>query len=74
MDKNTNEEKTCWSCKRSYLKNEGKLGLCPKCINKYGSTAASLGALGFAYGGKQLIKHSGKIIKTVTEVAKNIKS
>jgi len=74
MDKKTNEEKKCWSCKRSYLKNEGKHGLCPKCINKYGSPAAGLGALGLAYGGKQLIKHSGKIIKIVTGMVKNNKS
>jgi len=74
MNKKTNEEKTCWSCKRSYMKNEGKLGLCPKCINIYASPAVSLGAVGIAYGSKQLIKHSRKIIKTVAELAKNIKS
>ena len=74
MNKKTNEEKACWSCKRSYMRNEGKLGLCPKCVNIYGSYAVSLCALGLTYGGKQLIKHSGKIMKTVAEVAKNIKS
>lgn len=74
MDRKTNDDKTCWSCRRSYMKNEGKLGLCPNCINKYGSLAASVGALGLAYGGKQFIKHSGKIIRNVAEVAKNIKS
>jgi hypothetical protein len=73
MNKKTNEEKICWSCKRSYMKNEGKLGLCPKCINKYGTPAAGIGIAALTIGGRQLFKHGGKIIKTAANVAKNIK-
>ncbi|MGB4658077.1 MAG: hypothetical protein WBI07_02725 [Mobilitalea sp.] len=73
MDKKTNEEKMCWSCKRSYMNNEGKLGLCPKCINKYGTPVAGIGVIGLAFGSRQLIKHGGKIFKTAANVAKNIK-
>ena len=73
MDKKTNEEKICWSCKRSFIKKEGKLGLCPKCINKHGTPAAGIGIAGLVFGGRQLIKHGGKIINTAAKVAKNIK-
>ncbi|MGF7142363.1 hypothetical protein HNQ56_000781 [Anaerotaenia torta] len=73
MDKKTNDEKKCWACKRAYMINEGKIGLCPKCINKYGTPVASIGIAGLSIGGRQLIKHGGKIIKTAANVAKKVK-
>jgi len=65
MDKPTDQEKKCWFCKRSFMDNEGELGLglCPKCINKIGSPAAvvGLGVLGLL--GRLIIKNIGKILK-----------
>lgn len=46
------ENKKCWACKRT-LVDDSKMGLCPDCINKYGSVVA---ALGLAVGGRQLKK------------------
>lgn len=69
MEKN---EKTCWACKRIII-GDSKLGLCPDCLNKYGSPAAAAGALGLAIGGRYLIKNSGKIIKGIANIAKNIR-
>ena len=53
-----NNEKKCWACKRILL-TESKTGLCPDCINKYGSPAAAVAALaalavlGFILGRKK---------------------
>ena len=63
-----NKEKTCWACKR-ILVDESKLGLCPDCMNKYGSVAALLGAGGVFALGRVLVKNGGKI---VTFVAKGV--
>lgn len=64
------EDKKCWACKRT-LVGESKLGLCPECLNKYGSPAAAVGALGLAFGVKQLAKNGGKIVKFATKVIKH---
>ena len=68
-----NEEKTCWACKRVIVGN-AKLGLCPDCLNKYGSPAAALGVAGLAVGGKWLLKNGGKVVKTAFNVVKNFKA
>ncbi|GHU57103.1 hypothetical protein FACS1894132_14750 [Clostridia bacterium] len=60
------------ACK-SILVEDGKLGLCPKCINKYGSPATALGLLGLGIAGKQLLKNGGKIVKVEASTVKNIK-
>ena len=64
------ENKKCWACKRTIVGNS-KIRLCPNCINKYGSVGAAVAALSLAVGGKQLVKHSGKIIKVVTKIIKH---
>lgn len=64
------ENKKCWRCKRTLVGNS-KIGLCPDCINKYGSVGAAFAALGVAVGGKQLTKHGGKIIKAATKIIKH---
>ncbi len=61
------ENKKCWACKRT-LVGDSKMGLCPGCINKYGSVGAAATALGLAVGGRQLVKHGGKIIKVATQI------
>lgn len=66
------EEKICWACKRT-LVEESKLGLCPDCVNKYGTQAAAAGALGLVVLGKKALKHSGKAVKVVTNVIRYIK-
>lgn len=62
------ENKKCWACKRT-LVGDSKMRLCPGCINKYGSVGAAVAALGLAVGGRQLVKHGGKIIKVSTKRA-----
>ena len=65
-------ERTCWACKRIIIGNS-KLGLCPDCLNKYGSPAVAAVAIGVLIGGRYLIKNGGKIIKEITNIVKNIK-
>ena len=54
----TNKEKACWICGRVVDAN-ATLGLCPNCLDQYGSVAAPAGLaiLGFALkkGGKYLV-------------------
>lgn len=60
MKKITDKEgKICWACKRT-LVEDSKLGLCPNCVNKFGSPAVALGVLGFSALGKQALKHIWK--------------
>ena len=63
------ENKKCWACKRTLVGNS-KMGLCPDCISKYGSVGAAVAAFGVAVGGRQLVKHGGKIIKVATKIIK----
>lgn len=63
MDNSTNKESICWSCKRSFMDSEGKLGLCPNCINKFGTPAAGVGVAIFGLLGRLIIKNIGKILK-----------
>lgn len=44
MEKN-NKEKKCWACKR-ILVTKSKIGLCPNCVNKYGSPVLAAAVLG----------------------------
>lgn len=69
MEKN---ERTCWACQRIII-GDSKLGLCPDCLNKYGSPAAAALALGVIIGGRYLIKNGGNIIKGIANIVKNIK-
>lgn len=68
----TKNETECWACHRVIV-GEPTMGLCPNCINKYGSPAAAAAVLGIGIGGKLLWKNKGKIIKTVAEAAKIFK-
>jgi len=73
MKKKTDkEEKICWACKRT-LVEESKLGLCPDCVNKYGTPVAAAGALGLGLLGRQALKHSGKAVKVIANVIRHIK-
>ena len=65
-------EKTCWACKRILI-GESKLGLCPACLNKYGSRAAGVGVFIVGVGLNTLRKNAGKIEKGIINVVKNIK-
>ena len=47
------------------------MGLCPGCINKYGSIGAAVAALGLGVGDRQLVKHGGKIIKVAAKIIKH---
>lgn len=64
------ENKKCWACKRT-LVGDSKMGLCPGCINKYGSIGAAVAALGLTVGGRQLVKHGGKVIKVAAKIIKH---
>ena len=45
------ENKKCWACGKSLTGGE-KLGLCDGCLNKYGTPAAAVAALGIGIGAK----------------------
>lgn len=64
------ENKKCWGCKRT-LVGDSKMGLCPNCINRYGSVGAAFMAFGVAVGGRRLVKNGGKIIKAATKIIKH---
>lgn len=66
------DEKICWACKR-ILVGKSKFGLCPDCLNTYGTPAAAVGALGLGVLGRQALKHSGKAVKVVANVIRHIK-
>ncbi len=55
------------------LVEDDKLGLCLDCINKYGTPVAAVGILGLGLLGRQALKHSGKAVKVVANVIKQIK-
>jgi hypothetical protein len=63
------DNKKCWACGKTLTGGE-KLGLCDRCLNKYGSPAAAAGIVGLAIGGKLLVKNGGKILKTVGKIVK----
>lgn len=64
------ENKKCWACKRTLVDNS-KMGLCPNCINTYGSRGAGVALLCLAFAGRQLVKNGGKIIKVAAQIAKH---
>ena len=73
MKKKTDkEEKICWACKR-ILVEESKIGLCPDCVNKFGTPVVAAGALGLGLLGRKALKHSGKAVKFVVNVMRYIK-
>lgn len=74
METNTEKnEKICWACKRT-LVAESKFGLCPVCLNKYGSQVVALGILGIgsivSLGFRSILKNDEKFAKIVTDVIK----
>lgn len=64
------ENKKCWACKRT-LAGDSKLGLCPDCLNKYGSPAAAVLAVGATVGVRQLVKNGGKIVKFAAKIVRH---
>lgn len=64
------ENKKCWACKRT-LVGDSKMGLCPDCINKYGSIGTAVVVVGLAVGGRQLVKNGEKIIKVAFPITKH---
>lgn len=68
-----NDEKTCWGCERIIV-GDAKLGLCPDCLNKYGSPATAVVTIMALFVSKRfLVKNGRKIIETAAKVAKKIK-
>ena len=63
------DSKKCKICKRT-LTGKSKTGLCPDCINKYGTPAAGVGIGAAALGIKQAVKHKDAIGKGVKTVGK----
>lgn len=60
------ENKKCWACKRTLI-GDSEMGLCPGCINKYGSFGTALMACGLAVGGRQLVKMVEKSLKWLSK-------
>lgn len=65
------DEKPCWACKR-ILVGGGKLGLCPDCLNKYGTPVATLSIGCLALLGRKVLRNNGKIAKGAIDVIKHI--
>ena len=65
-------EKKCRACKRVII-GKSRFGLCPDCLNKYGSPVIAAGAVGLAVGGRFLIKNGGKVIGVLGKGIKMIK-
>lgn len=64
------KNKKCWACKRT-LVDDSKMGLCPDCINKYGSIGTTAAVVGLAVCGRQLVKNGRKIIKVPFQITKH---
>lgn len=54
-----NKERKCWSCKRILI-GKTKLGLCPECLNKYGSGVTTIGIMALALVGNALLRKNRK--------------
>ena len=71
------DEEVCWACKRT-LVGESNFGLCPNCIDKYGSPLAAISTIGFTslfyFGKGSLKKNSGKVLRGAIDAIKHIKS
>lgn len=77
MKMNTEKnEMICWSCKRNVI-GDSTFGLCPNCINTYGTPVAAVGILGIgsiaSLGISWVFKNSGKVAKGAFNVIKLIK-
>lgn len=70
--KTKKDEKICLACKR-ILVDESKLGLCPECLNKYGTPVVGTAMGGLILLCRKALKNGGKIAKSVINVAKHIK-
>ena len=74
METNTEkDEKICWACKKT-LVEESKSGLCPSCVNKYGSpvVGAVVGVL--SLGSAWVFKNREKVVIGAIDAIKHIKS
>ena len=59
------DEKVCWACKRILI-GDSKMGLCPACLNKYGSYVAVFAASSPVVG-ILLLKNKDKIVETIVK-------
>lgn len=69
MKQKKDKVRKCNICKRAITEDD-KTGLCPKCLNKYGTPAAAVGVGALSMGVKIAIKHKDKIINGAIKVAK----
>jgi len=67
------DEKICWACKR-ILVGGSTIGLCPDCLNNYGTKAAKIGIGGLGLLGIMVWKNGGEILKGAIDGIKGNKS
>ena len=67
------DEKICRACKR-ILVGGSKFGLCPDCLNKYGSPVVAISSVGILTLGRWVLKNSGKFAKHAFDAIRLIKS
>lgn len=56
------KEKRCWMCKRIIV-GSSKLGLCPDCLNKAGTAAATVGSIVVTVVGGRFFKDNNPFKK-----------
>lgn len=69
MKQKNDKERKCSICKRAITADD-KTGLCPKCVNKYGTPAAAVGVGALGMGVRFVVQHKDKIINGAVKAAK----
>ena len=59
--------KKCKICGKS-IDGDGKLQLCPRCLNKYGTPAAGFGLGGLALSARVIFKNKDKLVKSAVKL------
>ena len=61
------KKKICWSCHRILIE-KSVLGLCPECVNKYGTAAAAVLAIPVGIVARQAIKGAKTVAKGIFKI------
>ena len=65
----SDNEKICWACKRVIV-GDSQMGLCPSCVNRYGSPAAAAAIFALGLGLNFARQNKDKIASFVVKIVK----